>query len=235
MQHKFNKTIPTTYSPKIEGDEEYEQTIVPFFPKRKPYQHYEHTFTSQHIHFYLNEAIGDAPDYTDMVHRMYTATEADVVYIHLNTPGGSLETGVQILNAIQNSAAHVITILESTAYSLGTLIFLAGDEMVVNDNCMMMFHNFRGGVVGVGHEMVAELEATIKWFASLAKKIYIPFLTEDEFDRIVRGEDMWMQSSEIRRRLSKMSKKDEQVEEVQKPVRKPRTKKKPAEEQTTEK
>lgn len=174
--------------------------------EKKPYKMYEQVLGSQHTHFYISKAVGEPDGYTDMVHRILTAGPNDVIYIHLNTPGGQLDTGVQIVNAMQNSQAKVVTVLESTAYSLGTLIFLAGDEMVVNEHCMMMFHNFNGGLVGKGNELVSELEATVKWFSTLAQDIYIPFLTQDEFDRIARGEDMWMQSPEIKERLERMVK-----------------------------
>lgn len=173
-------------------------------PRKKPYQHYEHTHTAQHIHFYLSGDVGAPEEYTDMIHRIYAATENDVVFIHLNTPGGRLDTGVQLINAMQNSDARIVTILESEAHSLGTLIFLAGDELVVNDHCMIMFHNFKGGVVGKGHEQLAQLDATIKWFTELARKLYIPFLSEAEFERIIKGEDLWMHSAEIRQRIENM-------------------------------
>jgi ATP-dependent protease ClpP protease subunit len=71
---------------------------------------------------------------------------------------------------------------------------------------MMMIHNFKGGLQGKGQELVAQLDATVKWFAAVSKKIYVPFLSEDEFERIIRGEDLWMQSPEIRKRLDKMMK-----------------------------
>jgi ATP-dependent protease ClpP protease subunit len=104
---------------------------------------------------------------------------------------------------MNNSQARIVTVLDGMAYSLGTLIFLSGNEMVVNDNCMIMFHNFKGGLGGKGNELTSQLEATVKWFATLAKKIYIPFMSEEELARVLRGEDLWMQSSEIRRRLDK--------------------------------
>lgn len=171
---------------------------------KKPYRQFDTSFSAHHTHFYLSKSVGEADGYVDMIHRISTAGPADTIFIHLNTPGGHIDTGVQIINAMQNSQAKVVTILEATAYSLGTLIFLAGDEMVVNDHCMMMFHNFNGGLVGKGNELVSELEATVSWFRSLAQDIYIPFLSQEEFERIARGEDMWMQTPEIRKRLEHM-------------------------------
>lgn len=205
MQYKT--TNPKALTRRNEEGEEDDKVGFPFFDmQKKPYRQYDQTFTCQHVHFYLSESIGEPGGYTDMIYRITAASPADTIFIHLNTPGGQLDTGVQIINAMQNSQAKIVTILESMAYSLGTLIFLAGDEMVVNDHCMMMFHNFNGGLIGKGNELTSQLEATITWFASLAKNIYIPFLSEPEFDRISRGEDLWMQSKEIRARLENMVK-----------------------------
>jgi ATP-dependent protease ClpP protease subunit len=211
-----------TYSMTANDDEEDndEKTAIAKLLKRKPYQQYEQTFTAQQIHFYLSDDIGEPSEYTDMIHRISYANPADIIFIHLNTSGGHLDTGVQIINAMQNSQAKIVTVLESVAYSLGTLIFLAGDQMVVNDNCMMMFHNFRGGVIGKGNELISQLDATVKWFSAFAKKIYVPFLSEDEFTRLLKGEDIWMHSPDIRKRLDKMVK---QMQEE--PVKKPRKKK----------
>lgn len=178
-----------------------------FNPKKKPYTQYDHVFTAKQVHVYISEEIIEPENYVDLIHTLNTADQNDVVYIHLNTNGGQLDTGVQIINAMQNSAASIITVLEGMAHSLGTLIFLSGDDMIVNDNCMMMFHNWRGGVVGKGNELTSELDATIKWFSSLAKRIYIPFLSEDEVKNIIRGEDIWMDSKEIKKRLAKIEKK----------------------------
>lgn len=201
----MNKTM-YGWSVNDEEEDADEKSPFPKFMKKRPYQHYEQTFTAQQIHFYISEDIGDPSEYTDMIHRINYAGPSDIIFIHLNTNGGQLETGVQIINAMQNSQAQIITVLESVAYSLGTLIFLAGDQMVVNDNCMMMFHNFRGGVIGKGNELTSQLAATVKWFSAFAKKIYVPFLTDDEFDRLLRGEDIWMHSPDIRKRLDKMVK-----------------------------
>lgn len=180
------------------------QTIV--MPTRKPYHHFESSLVSTQIHFYFNEEFGDPYEYTEIFHRLLTATQNDVIFIHLNTPGGRLDTGVQLINAMRNSQARIVTCLECNAFSLGTLIFLSGDEMLVNDHCMLMFHDYHGGTGGKGNEQVSHINATAKWFANLLKKVYVPFLTEDEVDRILKGEDLWMSSPEIKVRLNKMIK-----------------------------
>jgi ATP-dependent protease ClpP protease subunit len=168
------------------------------------YKHYEQQVVHKLHHFYLSQQIEEPPHYTDMIHRIHTASPEDVIHIHLNTPGGHLDTGMQIINAMRSTPAHVICSIESEAHSLGTLIFLAADEFVVHDNVMMMFHNYSGGVFGKGHEQAAQLEGTKKWFSSLARKLYIPFLTEEELARLERGEDIYLHSDDIRKRLDRV-------------------------------
>ena len=197
------------YSAKQNNESEDDDFISPQFlgqlPKRAPYTQFEYKFTVRELHFYISEDIKEPEAYIGLIHTLNICTENDVVYLHLNLSGGRLDTGIQIINAMNNSQAHVITVLECMAHSLGTLIFLSGNELIVNDSCMMLFHNFSGGVIGKGNELTSQLNATVEWFSTLARDIYIPFLSEAEFNRIIKGEDIWMQSTEIRTRLDNIA------------------------------
>ena len=208
----MNYKAPTA----ADSDEDPLQQMI--LPAKKPYHHFESAITSSQIHFYLSKEIVEPYEYVDMIHRISTASPYDVVFIHLNTVGGRLDTGIQLINAMKNSQAKIITCLECNAYSLGTLIFLSGDEMLVNDHCMLMFHDYNGGTGGKGNEQVSQLAATHKWFTNLLKKVYIPFLTEAEVERILKGEDLWMASPEVKTRLNRMIKKlSEEFEPTKKP------------------
>lgn len=171
-----------------------------------PYQYYEQQIISKIHHFYISETIVEPNQYIDMIHHIRSGSPTDIVHIHLNTPGGNLDTGVQLINAIQTSESHVICSLEAKAHSLGSLIFLAADEFVVHDNSMMMFHNFSGTTGGKGHEQMAEITATIEWFNTISEQLCVPFLSDDEFNRLIKGEDLYFHSNEIRVRLEKMVK-----------------------------
>jgi ATP-dependent protease ClpP protease subunit len=182
---------------KCQSDEEQQR-------KPAPYAYYESSMQSRVHHFYISEAVSAPIEYVDMIHTIKTAGPGDVIYLYLNMPGGRIDTGVQIINAMRASQGKVITSLEGESHSLGTLLFLSGDEFIVHDDCLMMFHNFSSGTFGKGNEQAAQIEATIKWFTKLAKGVYIPFLSEEEFDRIARGEDLWLDSEEIQERLKSM-------------------------------
>lgn len=170
----------------------------------KPYEYFAQTQSAKVHHYYLSGYISEPTDYVKMVHEIQTAPPEDTIHIHLNTPGGDLSTGVQIINAMKFSSALVICSLEGEAHSLGSLIFLAADQFVVHDNAFMLIHNYTGGVFGKGKEQELEMEATIRWFAEIANKYYIPFLTDKELKDVFNDKDKWLHSEEIRKRLTKM-------------------------------
>lgn len=174
-------------------------------PNTGLFRYFENTNTAKTHHFYLTQALGSPEEYVDMIHQLKTCGVNDIAYIYLNTPGGYVTTGIQIINAMRNCPAKVVTVLESEAHSMGTFIFLAGDEFVVHDNCRMMFHNFSSGMYGKGNELGQQLESTLQWFNDLANDYYIPFLSVEEVARIMKGEDLWICSADIRTRLIKMA------------------------------
>lgn len=175
--------------------------------ERKPYNHYEQKMVARQLHYYISGPIEEPSKYTEMVHKIRTASQNDVIHIHLNTPGGIVATGVQLISAMRASNGHIVTHLEGEACSMGALLFLTADEMVVYDDSLLMFHNYSGGVFGKGHEITASVDATNRWFTKLARTVCSPFLTEAELDKVMDGADLWMLSDEVEDRLKKMAKK----------------------------
>ena len=172
----------------------------------KPYEYFEQTVSRKVHHFYLSNEISDPWDYVKMCHMIQNTEAHDMIHIHLNTPGGDLTTGVQIINSMKATDALVTCSLEGEANSLGSLIFLAADQFLIHDNSLMLIHNLSHSVYGKGRESAQHMEATLKWFEALAYKYYVPFLTEQEVDDVLDDRDMWLHADDIRKRLNKMIK-----------------------------
>lgn len=165
---------------------------------------YERQVPIRQVSYYLCGEIQEPQYYTELFYTLRTASETDLVYLHINSPGGDFNTGLQIMNNICASEANVITVLEARAYSMAALIFLCGDELVVHDNCQLMFHIYSGIFSGKGNEQQAEVVALSNWFEKVMSRICRPFLTESEIARILKGSDVWMDSDDIQRRLMRM-------------------------------
>lgn len=182
-----------------------ELPLLPF-PEPKLYGAFEESLQVRQLHFYISGIIEQPELYMEMIHQIRSATPNDVIHIHLNTPGGVLSTGVQIINAINTCQGLVVTHLEGEVCSMGALLFLAGHQMVAYDHSLLMFHNYSGIAFGKGHELKSALAATETWYDTIQEKICYPFLTKVELKRIKEGQDIWMQHDEISKRLEKMQK-----------------------------
>ncbi|WP_265942714.1 Clp protease ClpP [Dechloromonas sp. A34] len=182
------------------GQDEDSLTTVPF----RNMIRYEQQLPVRQVSYYLCGDIHEPQHYTELFFTLRTASETDLIYLHLNSSGGDFNTGLQIINNVLASNARVITILEARAYSMAALIFLSGDELIVHDNCQLMFHTYSGFFSGKGNEQQAEAVAVGSWFEKVMRRICQPFLSEAEIAGILKGSDLWMDSDDIRRRLTRI-------------------------------
>jgi ATP-dependent Clp protease, protease subunit len=165
---------------------------------------YERRSEVRQISYYITGSIQQSHYYTELFYTLRTAPENDLIYLHLNTSGGDFDTGLQIINNMIASSARVITVLEARAYSMGAFIFLAGDELIVHDNCQLLFHIYTGVFAGKGNEQQAEVVALSSWFEKFMTRICQPFLSANEIKGILKGSDLWMDSDEIRHRMARI-------------------------------
>lgn len=97
---------------------------------------------------YLTDYISYPSEYNKMCYVLDTAKPGDVVTIHINNGGGSIDSAFQIINSMKNSKAHIIGKLSGTVASASTVISLYCHELIVADFTSFMIHNYSGGVVG---------------------------------------------------------------------------------------
>jgi len=63
------------------------------------------------------------------------------VTLRISSPGGSVDEGRLIYNALQRHAGGVDVVVDSSAYSIASYIAMAGERVVMAKNAMMMIHN----------------------------------------------------------------------------------------------
>jgi ATP-dependent protease ClpP protease subunit len=186
--------------PPAPDEETLTEDLVPF----RGLIRYEQQLPVRQVAYYLCGEIREPQYYTELFYTLRSASDTDLVYIHINSSGGDFNTGLQIINNIFSSNARVVTILEARAYSMAALIFLSGDELIVHDNCQLMFHIYSGIFAGKGNEQQAEVAAVGNWFEKVMSRLCSPFLSDTEIANILKGSDVWMDSDEIRRRLQRL-------------------------------
>ena len=66
---------------------------------------------------------------------------ADEINVHINSYGGEVSEGLAIYNSLKHHPAHIRTICDGFACSAASVVFMAGDERVMNPASLLMVHN----------------------------------------------------------------------------------------------
>ena len=73
--------------------------------------------------------------------------------VHINSYGGDVKEGLAIYNTIKNSGLKVTTICDGFACSIASVIFMAGENRIMNDASLLMIHNPWTIAIGNAEEM----------------------------------------------------------------------------------
>lgn len=68
-------------------------------------------------------------------------TDVSEIHVFINSYGGEVAEGLAIYNALKRHKAKVKTICDGFACSIASVIFMAGDERIMNDSSLLMIHN----------------------------------------------------------------------------------------------
>lgn len=67
--------------------------------------------------------------------------EAETINVHINSYGGEVAEGLAIYNVLKNSSAKVKTYCDGFACSAASVVFMAGEERIMNSASLLMIHN----------------------------------------------------------------------------------------------
>jgi ATP-dependent Clp protease protease subunit len=68
-------------------------------------------------------------------------TKVETINVHINSYGGEVSEGLAIYNMLRNHNAKVVTYCDGFACSIASVIFMAGDERIMNNASLLMIHN----------------------------------------------------------------------------------------------
>lgn len=151
--------------------------------------------------FYLTGEITSADDYVEWFDAIRHANETDIVKIYINSYGGDLFTAIQFMRVMSETDATIICSVEGACMSAATMVFLCADNFEVTPHSVFMFHNYSGGTIGKGGEMIDQLQHERKWSERLMREIYNGFLTDEEIKAMMENKDFWMDGEEVVKRL----------------------------------
>ena len=129
------------------------------------------------------------------------ADDNDVVTLNVNSPGGEVYYGMTIINAIENSKAHTISVNKGMAFSMGSLIAFSTDEIRSDKYAVYLFHRpfrlsftrlFSGGKIFSPKTD----PAYILTHELLAEKVF-PYLTEKEISNYLNKVDVNISATDL--------------------------------------
>lgn len=104
---------------------------------------------------YLYDVIGvwyldtDAQSFATALSKL----DVDEIVVRINSPGGAVFEGFAIYNLLRDHKAKITTKVDGLAASIASVIALAGDEIEIADNGMMMIHNPSGMAWGEAKDL----------------------------------------------------------------------------------
>jgi ATP-dependent protease ClpP protease subunit len=177
--------------------------LIDILKSKKSDNVYTKAVSSVH-EFYLLGDIESADNYVDWFDIIRHASENDIVKIYINSYGGDLFAAIQFMRVLSESTATKIISVEGSCVSAATMIFMCADIFEVTPHSVFMFHNYSGGAIGKGGEMIDQLLHERKWSERLLNEVYKNFLTKEEIKSILDNKDIWMDGEEVVKRLNAM-------------------------------
>lgn len=130
----------------------------------------------------------------------FAAIEAGAITVRVNSYGGSVTDGVAIYNAIRRHPANVTISIEAAAYSIASLIAMAGDRVEMADNALLMIHAPWGYAVGNSVDMRDMADTLDKYSAAMASSyVQKSGMTQEEILALLTdGEDHYYTADEAK-------------------------------------
>lgn len=179
--------------------------------------------------FYLTGTIEEPENYLEWFDTIRHAGEHDLVKIYINSYGGDLFTAIQFMRVLADTQATVVCSVEGACMSAATMVFMCADQFEVTPHSVFMFHNYSGGAIGKGGEMIDQLLHERKWSERLMNEVYKDFMSEAEIKSMLENKDMWMDGEDVVVRMNaRIAKIQAELEAAAAPVPKKPALKKPA-------
>ena len=118
------------------------------------------------------------------------------INLHINCVGGDVFDGMAIYNILKKRTANTTVYIEGIAASMGSVIALAADTVVMAENSLFMIHNAWGGANGEAKDMKKTAALLDKISGEIAD-IYVK-KTKLPYDKVkdMMDEETWLNADE---------------------------------------
>lgn len=135
-------------------------------------------------------------EYKELIAALKTANPGDGIKLLINCPGGLCDVGMVIVQAMQQSEATVVCEVVYPSHSMGAIIALAGDYLLMRPHAFLMFHTYSGGTYGKSGDMIKDVAYTDEALKGMLDDIVRPFLTKSEIVKMHKGDDLYIKAND---------------------------------------
>lgn len=128
---------------------------------------------------------------------------ASNILLRVNSPGGSVTEGIAIANALRSHPANVTVQVDGIAASIASVIAMAGDQVRMMPNALLMVHEASGLCVGDAAEMIKMAEVLDKISGNIADAYATRAGgTRDEWRQVMRNETWYTAEEAVKAGLA---------------------------------
>jgi len=118
------------------------------------------------------------------------------IEMRLHSPGGDVFEGMTIYNLLKGCSAYITCYIDGLAASMGSVIAMAADKIIMPENAFMMIHKPWGGQMGDADDMRKYADLLDKVESTLiASYVNKTGKTENEISNLL-AEETWFTGSE---------------------------------------
>lgn len=140
--------------------------------------------------------------------RMSTVVQAQLMFLdsvdtrdivfHVDTPGGSVKSGLSIVDVMNYISSDIVTINTGMAASMGSILLGAGTKgkRYILPNSRVMLHQVSSGASGTIQDMRISINEAEKYNAKLFKMLGEYCDKDPEQIKLDAERDLWMDSEE---------------------------------------
>lgn len=158
------------------------------------------------FNIYLFGAIMSPSQFIPSISCLQAASEEDVVFVHIQTPGGNIDATDTFITAMECCRAPITFIATGGVHSAGSIILMHAENIILSDRFNCLIHNGSTLQGGKFSDFTKSVEFHVARTAKLLRGVYAGFLTEEEIDSVIAGQDIWLDAESFEQRLEKRQK-----------------------------
>lgn len=116
--------------------------------------------------------------------------------VRLNTPGGSVDEGIAIFNAMKDHPGGVDVYVDSLAASMGSYLLQAGENRYVANNAMVMIHDPWSIAIGNSTDMRKQADMLDKYAARMIPDYAAASGQSEDEVKAIMLEETWLTGPE---------------------------------------